>query len=76
MAATNNKRELSRPRYEVERYVTSIHDNDASFTVRRNGKVFYIRVSPSQFVQSPATTKKDLSHLEVVGDIFDTNVLE
>ncbi|KAI5866347.1 hypothetical protein GGS23DRAFT_556699 [Durotheca rogersii] len=82
-AATEDKRELSRLRYEVESYSTSIHDDEARFTVRRNGKAFYIRVSPPQFVNSPATTEKYLSYLEVlksgeevINDIFDTDVLE
>lgn len=79
----DDKREPSRPRYELEPYVTSTHDDNARFTVRRNGKVFHIRVSPSQFVNSPATTEKYLSYLEVlrsgeevIGDIFDTDVFE
>jgi hypothetical protein len=49
--------------------------------VRRNGKVFYILVSPSQFFNSPATTEKYLSYLvmlrsgeEVIGDLFPTGV--
>ncbi|KJZ71697.1 hypothetical protein HIM_08894 [Hirsutella minnesotensis 3608] len=73
------------PRYEIENHITSIrdHDHDASFNVRRNGKVFYIYVKPSGFVNSPIMTKKYLAYLEVlrsgeevVGDIYDTDVYE
>lgn len=73
------------PRYEMEYHITSIveGDDDATFTVRRNGKVFYITVSPSNFVNSPAMTKKYKSYLEVLkfgeevlGEIYDTDVYE
>ncbi|KAI1406395.1 hypothetical protein F4819DRAFT_440350 [Hypoxylon fuscum] len=83
MATMGYEREPCRPRYELESYVTSIHDDNARFTVRRNGKLFHIRVSPSHFVNSPATTKMYLSYLEVlrsgeevIGDIYDTDVFE
>ncbi|KAI1453511.1 hypothetical protein F4805DRAFT_443141 [Annulohypoxylon moriforme] len=83
MATTNDKEESSRPRYEVEYHVTSLDDDDSSFKVRRNGKVFHICVSPSQFVNSPATTKKYQSYLEVlksgeevIDDVYDTDALE
>lgn len=73
------------PRYEIEDHTTSVQDDDhdASFTVRRNGKAFYIRIFPSQFVNSPIMTEKYLQYLEVlrsgeevVGDIYDTDVYE
>ncbi|KAK1766095.1 hypothetical protein QBC33DRAFT_108099 [Phialemonium atrogriseum] len=83
MATMDDEREPNHPRYELESYVTSTHDDNTRFTIRRNGKVFHIRVSPSQFVNSPATTEKYLSYLEVlrsgeevIGDIFDTDVFE
>ncbi|KAI8946290.1 hypothetical protein F4801DRAFT_565063 [Xylaria longipes] len=88
MATTDKKQEReeqegSRPRYEVEYHITSDRDDDAVFKVRRNAKAFYIRVFPSQFVNSPVTTKKYLSYLEVlrsgeevIDDIFDTDVLD
>lgn len=38
-------------------------DDDATFMVRRNGKIFYIQISPSNFVNSPATTQKYKSYL-------------
>jgi hypothetical protein len=83
MATMNDKREPNSLRYELESYVISTRDDDAKFAVRRNGKVFHIRVSPSQFVNSPATTEKYASYLEVlrsgeevIGDIFDTDVFE
>lgn len=81
--ATRDDKQEARPRYELGSYVTSTRDDNAKFTVRRNAKVFHIRVSPSQFVNSPATTEKYLSYLEVlrsgeevIGDIFDTDVYE
>lgn len=51
------------PRYEIEHHITSIRDDDrdAGFKVRRNGKSFYIKISPSQFVNSPIMTEKYLS---------------
>lgn len=73
------------PRYEMEYHITSIveGDDDATFTVRRNGKVFYIEVSPSNFVNSPSTTNKYKSYLEVLksgeevlGEIYDIDVYE
>ncbi|KAB5572201.1 hypothetical protein GE09DRAFT_1098671 [Coniochaeta sp. 2T2.1] len=83
MATMNDKREARRPRYELESYVTSIRDDNARFTVRRNGKLFHIRVSPSHFINSPATTKTYISYLEVlrsgeevIGDVYDTDVFE
>ncbi|KAI1077214.1 hypothetical protein F5B20DRAFT_277353 [Whalleya microplaca] len=88
MAATDNEQdqgepELSHPRYEVEYAITSLNDDDAMSQVRRNGKVFYIHVSPSQFVNSPATTEKYLLYLEVlrsgeevIDDVFDTDVYD
>lgn len=79
----DDRREPCRPRYELETYVTSIHDDDSRFTVRRNGKLFYILVSPSQFIDSPATTEKYLLYLEVlrsgeevIGDVYDTDVYD
>ena len=73
------------PSYTIEYHRTSIHkdDQDASFKIRRNGKVFYIQISPSNFVNSPLMTEKYLNYLEVlrsgeevVGDIYDSDVFE
>ncbi|KAK0761416.1 hypothetical protein N5P37_006366 [Trichoderma harzianum] len=73
---------MAAPRYEIENVVTSIRkdDNDARFTVRRNGKVFYIKLSPSNFVNSPNMTNKYKAYLEVLnsgqevlGEIYDTD---
>ncbi|KAL1864294.1 hypothetical protein VTK73DRAFT_5968 [Phialemonium thermophilum] len=79
----DDKQEAHRPRYEVETYCFSNHDDNSRFAVRRNGVLFHIRVSPSQFVNSPATTQEYLSYLEVlrsgeevIGDIFDTDVYD
>lgn len=72
-------------KYEVEQYIigTREDDHDSRFTVRRNGKAFYITVSPSNFVNSPTMTKTYLSYLEVLrsgeevlGEIFETDVYE
>ncbi|KAI6750887.1 hypothetical protein HG530_014337 [Fusarium avenaceum] len=72
-------------RYEIEHHITSIRDDDRDvrFKVRRNGKAFYIKISPSEFVNSPMMTDKYLSYLEVLrsgeevlGDIYDTDVYE
>ncbi|KAL7911669.1 hypothetical protein GGI35DRAFT_295855 [Trichoderma velutinum] len=43
------------PRYEIDSHVTNTRedDNDARFTVRRNDKVFYIKLSPCNFINSP-----------------------
>ncbi|KAB5583456.1 hypothetical protein GE09DRAFT_1078968 [Coniochaeta sp. 2T2.1] len=83
MATMDEKRERRRPRHELEYYVTTMRDDNATFTVRRNGKLFYIRVSPSYFINSPATTKKYISYMEVlrsgeevIGDVYDTDVFE
>ncbi|KAK2591294.1 hypothetical protein QQS21_011012 [Conoideocrella luteorostrata] len=73
------------PRYEIEYHSTSIDEDDheASFKVRRNGKVFDIRISPSYFINSPLMTEKYLAYLavlrsgeEFVGDIYDSDVYE
>ncbi len=81
MASEDSKHELGRPRYKLESHTTSTRNDNASFTVRRNGKAFYIEVSPLQFVDSPATTEKYLSYLEVlrlgeevIGDIYETRL--
>lgn len=72
-------------RYQIENQTISIHedDHDASFTVRRNGKVFYIQLSPSHFINSPIATAQYLSYLnflrsgeEVLGDIYESDVYE
>ncbi|KAL5091243.1 hypothetical protein Trisim1_003213 [Trichoderma cf. simile WF8] len=76
---------MAAPRYEIENAITSIreNDNDARFTVRRNGKVFYIKLSPSNFISSPNMTTKYRSYLEVLksgqevlGKIYDTDVYD
>ncbi|KAF9776138.1 hypothetical protein IL306_005725 [Fusarium sp. DS 682] len=73
------------PKYRIDWISTSIRsdDHDARFNVRRNGKAFYIKISPKYFVNSPKTTEKYMSYLEllksgleVIGDIYDTDVYE
>ncbi|ATY66940.1 kinase-like domain [Cordyceps militaris] len=73
------------PKHSIEYHSTSMHedDHDASFKVRRNGKIFYIQISPSHFVDSPVMTQKYLVYLEVlrsgeevIDDIYDTDVFE
>lgn len=76
-------RMASAPAYKIEHHSTSIHedDHDASFKSRRNGKVFYIQISPSNFGNSPVMTDKYMAYVEVLrsgeevlGDIYDTDV--
>lgn len=73
------------PRYRIEGILTNTRSDDykARFSVRRNGKVFYINISPTQFIKSPNMTEKYMSYLEVlksgeevIGDIYDTDVYE
>lgn len=73
------------PRYEIEYHSTSTDEDDheAHFKVRRNGKVFWIELSPAHFRNSPLTTEKYLTYLdvlrsgeEVIGDVYDTDVYE
>ncbi|KAJ3484327.1 hypothetical protein NLG97_g7083 [Lecanicillium saksenae] len=75
----------SSPRYTIEYHITSINeeDDEADVKVRRNGKIFYIQISPSNFENSPAMAKKYLEYLEVlrsgeevVGDIYETDVFD
>lgn len=64
----------------------SIHEDDqnAGFKVRRNGKVFYIQISPlNDVVNSLTMTEKYSAYLEVlrfgeevVGDIHETDAFE
>lgn len=72
-------------KYEIECYTVSIHDDDLDthFTVRRYGKVFYIEIFPSDFVNSPETMKKYLvyrtllqSGEEVIDDVDGTEVYD
>ncbi|KAI1018545.1 hypothetical protein LB503_005606 [Fusarium chuoi] len=73
------------PRYMIEGILTNLRsdNHNARFSVRRNGKVFYINISPTQFTNSPNMTEKYMSYLEVlksgeevIGDIYDTDVYE
>ncbi|UKZ64951.1 uncharacterized protein TrAtP1_006155 [Trichoderma atroviride] len=73
------------PRYEMEYHITSMleGDDDATFTARRNGKIFYIETSPLNFVNSPAATHKYKSYLEVLqsgeevlNEIYDIDVYD
>ncbi|OAQ99332.1 hypothetical protein LLEC1_06900 [Akanthomyces lecanii] len=75
----------SPPKYKVEYYSTSIHedDRDMSLNIRRNGKVFYIQISPSNFIDSPGMSERYLEYLavlrsgeEVLGDIYESDVFE
>lgn len=82
---TESSSQTKLPKHHIEHHITSVHegDYDSTFKVRRNGKLFYIEISPSFFVNSPATTEKYKSYvevlksgLEVIGDIFDTHAYE
>ncbi|KAF5555234.1 kinase-like domain-containing protein [Fusarium napiforme] len=73
------------PRYSIEGILTNVRsdNHDTRFSVRRNGRVFYITVSPTNFINSPNMTEKYMSYLqvlksgeEVIGDIYDTDVYE
>ncbi|KAJ6787930.1 hypothetical protein PWT90_06410 [Aphanocladium album] len=73
------------PAYNIEYHSTSMDEDDheAHLKVRRNGKVFYIRILPSKFINSPIATKTYLEYLDVlrsgeedVGAIYDTDVFE
>lgn len=71
------------PRYRIESITTGLRsgNHDARFSVRRNGKAFYIKISPTKFINSPNMTEKYMAYLEVlesgeevIGDIYDTDV--
>lgn len=73
------------PKHRIEYHSTGMDADDliAHFKVRRNGKVFYIKVLPDNFVNSPEMTKKYLIYLEVlwsgeevIDDVYDTDVYE
>ncbi|KAI7762127.1 hypothetical protein LZL87_004434 [Fusarium oxysporum] len=73
------------PRYRIEPITTSFRsgNHDARFSVRRNGKAFYIKISPTKFINSPEMTQKYMTYLkvlksgeEVIGDIYDTDIYE
>ncbi|KAF5667684.1 kinase-like domain-containing protein [Fusarium circinatum] len=73
------------PRYSIEGILTNIRsdNHNARFSVRRNGRVFYITISPTNFTNSPNMTEKYMAYLqvlksreEVIGDIYDTDVYE
>ncbi|KAF5571076.1 kinase-like domain-containing protein [Fusarium phyllophilum] len=73
------------PRYSIEGIITNIRsdNHNAQFSVRRDGRVFYITISPTNFINSPTMTEKYMSYLEVlesreevIGDIYDTDVYE
>lgn len=73
------------PPYRVEYYSTGMDDDDleSRFKVRRNGKVFYIDILPSNFSNSPAMAKTYMAYLEVLrsgeqvlGEICETDAIE
>ncbi|KFA72001.1 hypothetical protein S40288_08074 [Stachybotrys chartarum IBT 40288] len=71
------------PRYVLEHHIISDDDEDAEFVFRRNGKRFYIKVSPTHFVNSPLSTDNYRSYLNIIrfddvvlGDIYETDVYE
>jgi hypothetical protein len=66
MGHLTDRQTPARPIYYVISNTTSIHDNDTELTVRSNGKLFYIHISPSHFRNSPATTAQYLAYLEVL----------
>ncbi|EXM09684.1 hypothetical protein FOIG_00033 [Fusarium odoratissimum NRRL 54006] len=73
------------PRYRIESITTGLRSGNhgALFSVRRNGKAFYIKISPTKFINSPNMTAKYMAYLEVlesgeevIGDIYDTDAYE
>ncbi|KAF5232669.1 hypothetical protein FANTH_12874 [Fusarium anthophilum] len=73
------------PRYSIKDILTNIRsdNHNARFSIRRNGRVFYITISPTNFTNSPNMTEKYVAYLqvlksreEVIGDIYDTDVYE
>ncbi|EGY18689.1 uncharacterized protein VDAG_09215 [Verticillium dahliae VdLs.17] len=69
--------------YFVESYLTSDKDDDCEITVRRNGKLIYLRLSPLQFQESPEVEAyyfKCLNVLksgeEVIDDLYDDEAQE
>jgi hypothetical protein len=73
----------NRPRYHVVSHLTSMNDEHCELTVRSNGKVFYIHISPSNFRNSAATTAQYLVYLEVlrsgeeeINGVLDTDMYE
>lgn len=55
-----------RLRYHIEYHITSMDDDSSEFIVRRNGRRFYLHISPSDFQNSPATTTQYLEYLKVL----------
>lgn len=73
----------SRPRYHIVSHITSIDDDDCEFTVRSNGRLFYIHISTSYFRNSPAIMAQYLIYLEVlrsgeeeINGVLDSDVYE
>ncbi|KFA66969.1 hypothetical protein S40285_08392 [Stachybotrys chlorohalonatus IBT 40285] len=71
------------PRYLVEHHINSDDDEDAKFVFRRNDRRFYVKVSPTYFVNSPFSTDKYLSYPNIIrsddmvlGEIYETDVYE
>jgi hypothetical protein len=57
---------IKRPNYFVVSNLTSASDDDCEITVRRNGKIFYIQISPINFRNSPCNSAQYLKYLEVL----------
>lgn len=75
----------TKPRYTIEYHITSTDEDDheATFKVRRNGKVFCIEISPVRFVNSPIMTEKYQTYLQVlrsgeqvIDDVYETDVYD
>lgn len=69
--------------YHVISNTTSIYDKDTELTVRSNSKLFYVRISPSCFRNSPATTAQYLVYLDVlrsseeeIDEVYEDDVYE
>lgn len=68
--STQDASDEARPRYEIESFTTSIHDDDTAFELRRNGKLFYLEISPLDFKNSPKATKKYQRYLAALRGDF------
>ncbi|KAH6693336.1 hypothetical protein BKA61DRAFT_624523 [Leptodontidium sp. MPI-SDFR-AT-0119] len=66
------------PKYVVNSFVWSLHDDNSQLEVRRYGKCFYITMAPENFVDSPPIKQQYLDYLvaERSDVIDDDNVAE
>jgi hypothetical protein len=65
MDLTHSEDEIFRPppKYVVNSFLCSLHDDDSQLEVRRYGKCFHITMAPENFVDSPSIKQQYLSYL-------------